>query len=61
MKVTTKTIYQKAVKQQAHEILEHLTVEEACAYLDKNCTEKERDDIVAAIWSEYHAKRAHKR
>ena len=54
MKVTPKTIHQKMVKQQAVEILDHLTVDEACVYLDSNCTEDEREEIVAAIWEEYH-------
>ncbi len=54
MKVTPKHIHQKMVKQQAVELLDHLTVDEACAYLDDNCTEQEREEIVAAIWEEYH-------
>ena len=45
MKVTPKTIHQKMVKQQAIELLDHLTVDEACVYLDKNCKEDERSAL----------------
>ena len=61
MKVTPKHIHEKMVKQQAIELLDHLNVNEACVYLDKNCSEDEREEIVAAIWEEYHARCAKRR
>lgn len=54
MKANSNSIKDKTVRQQAIEILDHLTVDEACVYLDNNCTEDEREEIVAAIWAEYH-------
>lgn len=60
MKVTPKQIHEKVVKQQAAELFDYLTVEEACVYLDENCTDYERDEIVAAIWEEYLARCARK-
>ncbi len=56
MKVSPKTVHERTVKYTAKELLDNLTVDEACEYLDKNCTDEERELIVSAIWAEYHAR-----
>lgn len=43
-----------SVRRRARRIMNNLTDSEARLYLDDNCTDEEREEIVAAIWREYH-------
>lgn len=43
----------KSVLIEARQIMNYLTDEEACAYLDANYGDDKREEIVRAIWREY--------